>query len=256
MTDQEPQVRPRRGPRPRLNQTPPLSESQVSLQNQEKLKFNLEVMRKTDILLKKAVDEDEMTGLRTPDTYPKYPRIFTEDEHKHIKSQRDRGVSRERSLAREEALDSAYTQIGRSMIQMLRDHNLAAVRFYLNRTPIASAPNPREIQVEAYTLPTELESARKEEILHVLDQDPKDFFNVWEEIPEGKKEKVDVDMRIFEVLQYNGPRILQEPRCDPKHGYLHHGESNILFDKLERFISRVPKSFFSGSETAQATQQK
>lgn len=70
MTDQEPPIRSRRSPRPRLNQTPPLSESQISLQK-EKLKSNMEVVRKTDVLLKKAIDEDEITGLRTPETYPR-----------------------------------------------------------------------------------------------------------------------------------------------------------------------------------------
>lgn len=254
MSDQEPPIRPRRGPRPRLNQTRPLSESQVSLQGQEEFKSNMEVIRKTDVLLEKAIDEDEITGLRTPGTYPK--QYFPTD--KHIKLQRDRGVSRERSLAREEALDQAYSQIGRSMIQMLRDHNSVAVKYYLGGLdPIAGMSNKREINVETYTLPTELESTRKEEILHLLEQEPKDFFNVWQEIPEGKKEKIDIDMNTLDQLKRSALQILQEPRYDPHHGYLHHSEQNILFDKLKRFMSgKVSESFFAGIGTSQSTPQK
>jgi hypothetical protein len=213
----------------------------------------MEVLRKTDMLLEKAVDEDKITGLRTPNTFPEYPRMFSEQEHDHIKLQRDRGASRERSLVREEALDQAYSQIGRNMIQMLRDNNLAAVRFYVNRTPTAGLPDPREINLEIYTFPDDLVSTRREEILQLLGQEPKDFFNVWKKIPEGKKANTSIDMNLLDRLRRSAPQILQEPRYDPKHGYLHHSEPNILFDKLERFMSRVPESFFSGSETVQAT---
>lgn len=257
MTDQEPQIRPRRGPRPRLNQAPALSEAQVSFQDQEKLKSNMEVIKKTDVFLEKAIDEDEITGLRKPDTYPKYPMIFTEQEHDHIKLQRDRVLRRERYLAREEALDSAYTQIGMSMIQMLRDHNFAAVKYFTNRTPTSSMPDPREINVEIYTFPADLDSARREEILQLLEQESKDFFNVWQEIPEGKKEKVDIDMNTLDRLRRSAPQILQEPRYIPNHGYQHHVEQNILFDKLKRFmLEKVPESFFAGSGITQAITQE
>lgn len=253
MTDQEPQIRPRRGPRPRLNPTPPLRESQVSLQDQEELKSKMEVIKKIDVLLERAIDEDKITGLRTPDTYPK--QYFPTD--KHIKLQRDRGASRERSLAREEALDQAYSKIGRSMTQMLRDHNFAAVKYYLSGISPAAMSDPRKINVEAYTFPADLDSARREEILQLLEQEPKDFFNVWQEIPEGKKEKIDVDMNILDQLRSSAPRILQEPRYIPSHGYQHHVEPNILFDNLKRFMSgKVLESFFAGSGITQATPQE
>lgn len=138
------------------------------------------------------------------------------------------------------------------MTQMLRDHNSVAVKYYLGGAD-PGITEDRKINVEVYTFPADLDSARREEILQLLEQKPKDFFNVWQKIPEGKKEKVDVDMNILDVLMYNAPQILQEPRYDPQHGYLHHVEQNLLFDRLKRLISRVPDSFFASPEAVQTT---
>lgn len=224
---------PRRGKR-RGEPTPPPTV------DEEDLSLSRGLLQEMNRVLNAAVDEDAIRE--------KYWREYSFESEwqkrgERIMAERDRDWSRERAIAKQDALDRAYTEIGSSMIAMLKQHGTAVVKFgrqYKEHHEV--------ISLDVYNLhlfPNNPNVERGQQVIAILEKDPKNFFKVWKSTDCKKEGFRDIRITLLRGLDERLSQVFQSPWYSEGHGYLHHAEENILLREIAEVVAVVPESISS-----------